>query len=418
MDVDILNRIKKTGSRLDKEKLLSTVNKQTVEMLKWALDPMITFGITVDMVEMGEAWASDRHQFKYAVTDDFWKRMDGLCENLSLRKLTGNNAKETVKKVLLFAPTPEDLDWAGCVLNKDPRCGIQVSTLNKVFPGTIEPFSCALAKPYEPEKHELQGAWCVEPKLDGLRMVVLDGVAYTRNGRTIDSVGHILKELEPFKDEYVFDGEVMGETEFNEDSGKIRKKGMGPNLSLKYNIFDVIHRDEWVQRKTGPTLDRKQLLLRLFNPEEIMEAASFKYIKKVPFKTMPPNPTSEKLFELRDKFIKDGYEGVMLKDLSAPYVFKRSDSVLKLKDFLDADGRIVDTFEGKGKHKGRLGGVIAEFDGVQTRVGSGFTDLQRDTYWTGRKSLVGRMIEVKYQNKTPDGSLRFPVFIRFRPDKE
>ena len=67
---------------------------------------------------------------------------------------------------------------------------------------------CSLAKPYDPEKHEIRGAWTVEPKLDGLRMVVVNGQAYTRNGRTIDSVGHILAELEPFKDEYVFDGEV------------------------------------------------------------------------------------------------------------------------------------------------------------------------------------------------------------------
>ena len=57
-------------------------------------------------------------------------------------------------------------------------------------------------------------------------------------------------------------------------------------------------------------------------------------------------------------------------------------------------------------------------NGGEVHVGSGFTDIEREELWNRQSELTGRMIEVKYQEKTQDGSLRFPVFMRFRPDKE
>lgn len=416
MDLTTLEKIEKVGSKLEKQRLLSTLKDDvsTIRFLKFALDPMITFGVTVDQ----DKELAVRNSPGFAQLDHrrYWITVKQLCERLSCRELTGNAAAEAVTWTISYAPTDTDAIWTCRILNKDLRSGFSISTLNKALPGTLEPFACSLAKPYEPDKHEIRGDWCVEPKLDGLRMVVKDGIAYTRNGRTIDSVGHILEELKPFGN-FVFDGEIMGVVNFDEDSGKIRKKGEGPNLSLKYNIFDVIRRDQWNDKKTTLTRDRKMILSAMFNPELTHEAAGFKYIHCVPH-TVLVDPTTEKLFETRDMYIKMGYEGAMLKDLNSPYIFKRSDSVLKLKDFKDADGRIVDTFEGRGKHKGRLGGVIAEFEGVLTRVGSGFTDAQRDDLWKRKSEIIGKMIEVQYQNKTVDGTLRFPVMVRFRPDKD
>lgn len=416
----LFEQLELASGRLEKEALLATADETTKRMLVWALDPMITFGVTVDEKDMLSAWAKSASA-GIITRDEFWDvKFEKLCENLSTRKITGNMALAELSDTLLLAPAAIDLKWAWRILNKNLRCGVQLSTVKKVFPGLIEPFACALAKPYEPEKHELEGAWCVEPKLDGLRMVVVGGVAYTRNGRVIESVGHVLAELSPWTGKlanYVFDGEIMGSTEFDEDSGKIRKKGEGPNFDLKYNIFDIIKGDEWAKKKTESTLDRKQRLSNLFNPEMIAEAASFKYVRKVPWKTLT-NPTAEKLFEMRDKFIADGYEGVMLKDLSAPYVFKRSDSLLKLKDFVDADGEIVGSYEGKGRHAGRLGGLVVSFDGIETKVGSGFSDEQRTDLWNRRHDIIGSCVEVQYQNKTTEGSLRFPVFVKFRPDKD
>ncbi len=408
MRTDILDQIAATGSKLEKERLLKTVDPETVEVLKYALDPMITFGVTVAPAE----WLPEEEHLK---PDEFWKQFLGLCEQLAKRDLTGNAAGHRINDLCLSAPTKEECVWAARVLNKDLRSGFSMTTLNKAFPGAIEPFVCSLAKVYEPDKHDITvGNWTVEPKLDGLRMLIIDGVAYTRNGRTIDSVGHILEQFESCKNDFVLDGEIMGSTGFDEDSGKIRKKGEGPNLSLTYNVFDCVRRGEWHSRKTVPYSERRKCLEIL-----ITGKPDLKYVKLVPSLRIPAGSTVRDMFDKRDHMIALGYEGAMLKSLDAPYVFKRSDAILKLKDFTDADCRVVDWFEGLGKHKGRLGGIIVEDDkGVRTRVGSGFSDAQRDELWRDQIAIPGRIAEIQYQNLTAEGSMRFPVFVQFRPDKE
>lgn len=403
----VMDELEKHGSRLEKEAILKNLDELGQRLLKWALDPAITFGVTVPEDRLArlpqhECWDQDV----------FWDKMETLCEKLSKRELTGNAAAAEVIHVLTHAPCDNDIKWAARLLNKNLRCGVHLSTMKKIFQGLVEPFAVALAKPYEPLKHSIQGKWCIEPKLDGLRMTVVDGVAYTRNGRTIDTVGHILTELAPFMDKYVFDGEVMSVGDFDTASGAIRRKSVVDNKAIYYNVFDVIDRDEWETRKTAPLSERKLLMKKVFETK-------FKHVRAVEFLELPENPTSQQLFDLRDVMIKHGYEGAMLKNMGAPYVFKRSDHLLKLKDFVDADCVCTgEVEEGKGKHKGSLGAIWVEFEGVKSKVGSGFTDAQRDQLWAIRDKLRGKMVEVQYQNKTADGSLRFPVFIKFRPDKE
>lgn len=410
---DIMEEVEDTGSKLKKEEWLRKLDGETLKLLRWALDPAITFGVILDQDRQLGLW--NPVQFtSHVPAKDFWKMVDSLCQKLASRDLTGNDAVNTVDAVLNQSPSERCLVWACRILNKDLRSGFSISTMNKAHPGFMEPFAVALAKPYEPDKHELTGNWCYEPKLDGLRMIIDRGVAYTRNGRTIDSVGHIIEAVKDYTGRFVFDGEIMGATEFNEDSGNIRRKGEGPNLTLKYNVFDCINQNEWNTRKAILSFR-----IRRENLVHALGGAKQKYYEVVKQEDLPKNPTPEQLFKLRDRFIKEGYEGGMIKNLDAPYIFKRSDNLLKLKDFQDADGKVTGWYEGKGKHKGRLGGLVALFDGVETKVGSGFNDEQRDNIWAqGLKLTLGRVIEVQYQNKTPDGSLRFPVFIKFRPDKE
>ena len=112
-----------------------------------------------------------------------------------------------------------------------------------------------------------------------------------------------------------------------------------------------------------------------------------------------------------------GYEGAMIKDLEAPYKFGRGYEVMKMKKFHDVDLKIQSLEEGTGKHAGKLGSVVVSFNGVDVRVGSGFSDETRQLVWQDKKRFLGRMIEVRYQEVTPDGSLRFPTFVCFRNDR-
>jgi DNA ligase-1 len=118
-----------------------------------------------------------------------------------------------------------------------------------------------------------------------------------------------------------------------------------------------------------------------------------------------------------DDFVKLGYEGVMIKYPEAPYKFGRGWEVMKFKAFHDVDLKISEVLEGTGKHTGKMGSVRVNYLGVDVQVGSGFSDELRTKLWFDRKSFIGRMIEVRYQEVTPDGSLRFPTFVCFRNDR-
>ena len=60
---------------------------------------------------------------------------------------------------------------------------------------------------------------------------------------------------------------------------------------------------------------------------------------------------------------------------------------------------------------------MVDYKGVDVQVGSGLTDDIRESVWNMPNAFVGRLIEVRYQEVTPDGSLRFPTFVCFRNDK-
>jgi DNA ligase-1 len=117
-----------------------------------------------------------------------------------------------------------------------------------------------------------------------------------------------------------------------------------------------------------------------------------------------------------------GYEGIMIKDVNAPYECKRSSFWMKWKPVITVDLNIVGFEEGTGRNKARLGAIICEgVDNertVRVNVGSGFSDLDRDRYWSERDQLLGHVVEVAAdavtQNQDGTYSLRFPRFVRFR----
>jgi DNA ligase-1 len=123
-----------------------------------------------------------------------------------------------------------------------------------------------------------------------------------------------------------------------------------------------------------------------------------------------------------DDAVADGFEGIMIKDLDAPYECKRSSFWMKWKPVITVDLNIVGFEEGTGRNAGRLGAIVCE--GVDNdrnicvNVGSGLSDVDRDEYWSARDDLLGRVVEVAAdavtQNQDGTYSLRFPRFVRFR----
>ena len=101
------------------------------------------------------------------------------------------------------------------------------------------------------------------------------------------------------------------------------------------------------------------------------------------------------------------------------YEAKRTKNILKVKAMQDCDLKIIGFEEGTGKNKGTLGAIIVDYKGFEVRVGSGFTDQDREYFWANRKELLGRIITVQYFEETTNKkdnslSLRFPVYLELR----
>lgn len=109
-----------------------------------------------------------------------------------------------------------------------------------------------------------------------------------------------------------------------------------------------------------------------------------------------------------------GGEGLMLREPKSSYTVGRSTSLLKVKTFHDAEGRVVAHVPGAGKHKGRLGAVVCELpDGTTFNIGTGFSDAERKD-----PPPVGAVVTFRYQELTDDGIPRFPSWVGVRIDAE
>lgn len=254
-----------------------------------------------------------------------------------------------------------------------------------------------------------------EPKLDGLRaiFVIAKGryCCYSRNGLVLKNVGHIAAELRNF-DGWVLDGELVDSVEVGEKgwSGAVsaaRRAECG-DTSLSFIAFDLLKGEEFDARKCSRTLAQRKAILKAKFPKDACFAG---LIPSFPVKT----PADVK--KLMKDFVRHGLEGAILKDLDKPYEFRRSSAWLKVKPFSSADLKIVGFEEGKGRLKGMLGKFVVATPKGKVGVGTGFTDEQRREFWKKRQSMIGKTIEVQYQSATGSGSLRFPSFMRTRPDK-
>lgn len=120
--------------------------------------------------------------------------------------------------------------------------------------------------------------------------------------------------------------------------------------------------------------------------------------------------------------IERGYEGAMLRSMDGLYESigpnGRSKGLLKLKLFDDAEFLVIGWEEGKGAYQGSIGAFVCKTDaGVVFKAklrGKGVMKKMRE-WFPIASSFIGQPLTVKFQGYTPDGSLRFPVALRFRP---
>ncbi len=266
-----------------------------------------------------------------------------------------------------------------------------------------------LAKRATPAHIARSQVWIVQPKLNGdrCRAIVSHGTCQLISSQGNDrnfAVPHIVEELsEVFTGQSVeFDGELYHHGMRHQDIRSIVSRTIERHPDYKkieYHIFDVINDDS----------QDKRLLLR----ESLLNGVMWKHIVCVSSFVERANGISERLVE----FISDGYEGIILRHPYAPYVTRRSWSLLKIKPTQEMTCQIHGFDEEQsihGEFKSSLGALnVANVSrGPIFSVGTGpvFTRAFRQDNWPAHH-LLGKTVRIKYQELSKSGTPIHPVLM-------
>ena len=417
-------------SRLNKEQIIKFQaeqgNDDFFEGCRLALDPLVTFGIKqvpekVDADGPGLDWGYFLHTIR----------------NLIDRSITGNAARDTIRKLMDQATIQEWNGWYRRILIKDLRCGVSEKTINKVVEKNygyycVPIFGCQLAHDSANHESKLSGKKLVEVKLDGVRVITVVRPGghvdmFSRNGKELHNFPHIKEQITelfaktPFNDSsLVLDGEIMSSS-FQDLMKQVHRKSNVNANDAVLHLFDALSLFDFESGMSSESqiIRGNHVKFWIEKFQDILPNVTYVENELVDLDT---TEGQNRFKEINQLAIDGGYEGIMIKDPDAPYVCKRSVSWLKLKPFIEVSLTVIGVEEGTGKNVGKLGAMIVEGTDsgklIRTNVGSGLTDLQRDSFWTNRNSLYNQIVEVRAdaitQNQDGTYSLRFPRFLRFR----
>ena len=415
----VIQELEADNSRLQKEAIIrresDADNIRFFNGVGMALDGFRTFGVQKVPVAKTDGPGISQSDF------------DDIVRSLEARTLTGNAMKDTIQVLCDSSKMEQWNDWYRRILIKDLRCGVTHKTINKHSTIKVPVFECMLADDSKKHEKKLVGDVLIEPKLDGVRVVVICDVdkdevkLFSRNGKELMNFPEINKQFDDMMDQMsesmVFDGEVMSD-DFQTLMREIHRKGGAKTKDAKLNLFDcmplynfqdgscvepITERKKWLDGYTyGPNINLVEHVRMNLDSDE-----------------------GQKQFADYNKMCIDrGFEGIMVKPVGGIYECKRSTGWLKVKPFIEVSLKVVDVEEGTGRNVGKLGALIVEGtdDGkfIKTNVGSGLTDTDRKTFWEAKDKLIGQVVEVRAdaitqnQNAKDEWSLRFPRFLRFR----
>ena len=425
----VISTLEDHPSRLNKEAIIlaqaEAGNSEFFQGARLALDPMITFGLK----QIPEKKDEDGPGLDW---DSFSLIITGFVN----RSLTGNLARDTVAKMMASATKAQWNGWYRRILIKDLRCGASEKTVNKVvekkWPDYAIPvFSCQLAHDSANHESKVSGRKLIEVKLDGVRVITIvrtDGRVdmFSRNGKELANFPHVTEQISavvkktPPPYDIVLDGEIMSSS-FQDLMTQVHRKSDVKANDAILNLFDMCPLEDFEKGCWDKSQTVRSQMVQAWVEQNHTDLPNVTCLAN---ELVDLNTAEGQLRykEINAQAVAGGYEGIMIKDPEAGYECKRSVAWLKLKPFIEVSLEVVDVEEGTGRNVGRLGAIVCQGvdDGktIRVNVGSGFSDSDRDTYWTSRDSLLGQIVEVRAdavtQNQDGTYSLRFPRFLRFR----
>lgn len=270
----------------------------------------------------------------------------------------------------------------------------------------------------------------VSPKIDGVRGIFKNGMLMSRAMKIIPNqkLQHLVSTLYEKYETYIegIDCEiVMGAPTAEDCYRKTTSAVMSHNADIegvKFLAFDRLSEQNYARR--------------------IMTLDSFGgVIVKVP---QILATSYQEISRWHDVYAQEGYEGIILRCPNAPYKYGRSTlkerGLLKYKKFTDDEGVVIGFEElmtnnntqeknelGYSKRSSKkenlagantLGALIVEYDGLTFKIGTGFTQADRDHIWENRCAYLGKLVKFKYFAVGVKDAPRHPVWLGFRDEMD
>ena len=280
------------------------------------------------------------------------------------------------------------------------------NSINKKI--TIRKYYPMLAHRYNEKKGDIKFPCFVQPKLDGVRCVVVGNKLYSRNGNRFPVLPHIENELKLYnKNNLILDGELFtDDINFEKIVGLVKKYKKSEedeknSLKIYLNVFDYID-------------SKLPFNKRLINLNQFFEKnKNMKYIKQVKTEECAQEKNIEEFLE---KYTKEKYEGLIIRNKSGLYEENtRSVHLQKLKKFIDEEFEIIDyTTPDQGKEVGCVIWICKTKEGKQFSVRPSGNYQERKKLYREAKKYIGKMLTVRYQELTNGHVPRFPVGVTIR----
>ena len=259
---------------------------------------------------------------------------------------------------------------------------------------------CMLASSWEKDKDKYRGKRLnCSIKLDGNRCLSDGTKMWSRSGKVFipECINHILFDTKG----YILDGELILPSKygFQETSSAIKKFDPEITPHLEHWVYDIADLTKTFEQ-------RYEILQELLKDAP----ANVKLVEVYPISSF------DEVEIYHDKFVSEGYEGVMVRLYDGIYKpnTKSSSPLLKYKKFMDEEFRVIDFSAAVGQHEDAIIFNCVTKDGKKFDCGlKGSVEARKEMYANGA-SYIGKMLTVKFFGYTDDGIPRFPVGVRIR----
>lgn len=406
-----IKEVKEAKTPNQKMEVLNEYSANTAlqTILYYTYNPYLKYGITKKVFEKYKATESPKGQ------DSLYSLLDELAAS----NINDSLRQRVVNFISMFSSEFKEIMIG--IMCKDLKLGISQTTINKVWPELIPTFELQLAARYQNVKlEENEHIWVTE-KFDGIRCVCIieNGTIkfMTRQGKEIKGLLDIEESIKKtgcfstvIDGELLYNGECKDSAEQYKKTTKIVNSKMEDKKDIAFNVFDIISLDEFKKGESSQLYEFRRTTLDSLPQSDVFKVAPVLY----------EGTDHSKIMECHREMVAKHKEGVMV-NRNATYKCTRTKDLLKVKVMSDMDLRIIGYEEGKGENEGKLGAFIVDYKGNEVNVGSGYSKIQREEFWKNKDMFIGRIIKVQYfeESKNANGgiSLRFPVFLELRADK-